>query len=112
MNELNPNGGDVDRIAEALTRLGERNLTWPALCERAGADHEIADPLWRALGFPDVPPDEPAYAEEDARALRIAAEDVQRLEGQARERALEFIVRDARTVRAHLSRIAEQPVDA
>src|SRR5436309_7505330 len=69
MNELNPNGGDVDRIAEALTRLGERNLTWPALCERAGVDHEIADPLWRALGFPDVPPDEPAYTEEDVRAL-------------------------------------------
>jgi hypothetical protein len=61
-------GDEVQQIAEALTRLGERKLTWPVLCERAGVEHAIADPLWRALGFPDVPPDVPAYTEEDVRA--------------------------------------------
>jgi hypothetical protein len=45
---------------EGLVRLGRRYLTWPALCRRAGVEHEVADPLWRALGFPDVPPNEPA----------------------------------------------------
>src|SRR5205807_2450107 len=79
--------------------------------ERAGVDHEIADPLWRALGFPDVAPEEPAYTEEDIRALQIAAKGIPSLEGHERERALELIVREARTVSGHLARIAEQQVD-
>ena len=60
--------GDPARLAEALARLGERKLTWPELCERAGVEHAIADPLWRALGFPDVPSDQSAYTDEDVRA--------------------------------------------
>ena len=102
---------DAERVAEGLARLGERKLTWPVLCERAGVDHEIADPLWRALGFPDVAPEEPAYTEEDIRALQIAAKGIPSLEGHERERALELIVREARTVSGHLARIAEQQVD-
>jgi adenylate cyclase len=111
---VNGPGGlkEVARIAEALTRLGERELTWPTLCERAGVEHAIADPLWRALGFPDIPPDEPAYTQEDVRALRIAADGLQRLEGQDRDDALEFVVAEARRMSAHLARIAETQVDA
>jgi adenylate cyclase len=103
---------DVERLAEALTRLGERKFTWPELCERAGVEHAIADPLWRALGFPDMPPDVTAYTDEDVRALQIAAEGLPRLEGEDRDRALEFIVREARTVSGHLARVAENQVDA
>jgi len=107
------NGGeDVQAVAEALTRLGERKLTWPMLCERAGVDHVISDPLWRALGFPDVPPDEPAYTEDDLRALRIAVEGLQKLDGDERDQALELIVRETRTVSGYLARIAETEVDA
>src|SRR5205085_2135875 len=106
------NSNDVERLAEALAQLGERKLTWPVLCEQAGVEHSIADPLWRALGFPDVPPDERAYTEEDVRALRFAADGLERLEGEERERALEFIVREARTVSGYLARIAETQVDA
>jgi adenylate cyclase len=102
----------VDAIAEALTRLGPRTLTWPALCERAGVDHAIGDVLWRALGFPDVPPEVAAYTDEDVRALRIAAEGLEALEGEDRERALEFVVREARTVSGFLARIADVQVDA
>jgi adenylate cyclase len=102
----------VARVAEALTRLGERKLTWPVLCERAGVEHPIADPLWRALGFADVRPEERAYTEDDVRALRIAAEGLEKLSGEERDQALEFIVREARTVSGHLSRIAETQVDA
>ena len=106
------NTSDVDTLAEALTRLGERKLTWPMLCERAGVDHVISDPLWRALGFPDVPPDEPVYTEDDLRALRIAVEGLQAVDGDARDEALEFIVRETRTVSGYLARIAETQVDA
>jgi adenylate cyclase len=107
-------GGPVEvaRVAEALTRLGERELTWPTLCERAGVEHAIADPLWRALGFPDIPPGEPAYTEDDVRALRLAADGLQQLEGEDRADALQFVVAEARRVSAHLARIAETQVDA
>jgi adenylate cyclase len=105
-------GGGVERLAEALARLGPRRLTWPVLCERAGVEHAIADPLWRALGFQDVSPDEPAYTEDDVRALQIAAEGLQMLEGEKRDRALQAVVSEARTVSGHLTRIAETQVDA
>src|SRR5205807_5839763 len=104
--------GDPARLAEALARLGERKLTWPELCERAGVEHAIADPLWRALGFPDVPSDQSAYTDEDVRALRLATEGFERLRGEDRDRALEFMVREARTVSGFLARIAETQVDA
>jgi hypothetical protein len=72
----------------------------------------VADVLWRALGFPDVSPDERAYTDEDVRALAIAAEGIDRLRGDRREAALEVLVREARMVSAHLTRVAEIEVDA
>jgi adenylate cyclase len=97
---------------ERLVRLGRRELTWPEVCSRAGVGHDVADVLWRALGFPDVPPNERAYTDEDVRALAIAAEGIDRLQGDRREAALEVIVREARMVGAHLTRVAEIEVDA
>jgi adenylate cyclase len=103
--------GDGDSV-ERLVRLGPRDLTWPEVCARAGVDHDVADVLWRALGFPDVPPDDNAYTEEDVRALAIAAEGIGRLEGERRAAAVEAIVREARMVSAHLTQVAEIEVDA
>jgi adenylate cyclase len=97
---------------ERLVRLGPRKLTWPEVCSRAGVEHEVADVLWRALGFPDVSPEERAYTDEDVRALAIAAEGIDRLQGDRREAALEVITREARMVGAHLTRVAEIEVDA
>jgi adenylate cyclase len=102
---------DGDHV-ERLVRLGPRELTWPEVCTRAGVDHEVADVLWRALGFPDVPPDERAYTNEDVRALAIAAAGIDLLEGDRHQAALEAIVREARMVSAHLTRIAEIELDA
>jgi adenylate cyclase len=103
---------DVERAAERLVRLGQRNLTWPELCRRAGVEHDVADRLWRALGFPDVDPEDPVYSEEDVRALKIATEGLARLDGAQRREAVEFLVREARSVSAFLSRITEIQVDA
>src|SRR5437762_10958052 len=102
---------DVEAATERLARLGDRYLTWPELCRRAGVEHAIADRLWRALGFPDVPPDEPVYADDDVRALEIAAQGVERLRGEDRAAAVELIVREARSVSAYLTRITEIQVD-
>src|SRR3954462_15790009 len=103
---------DVDRFAEAIARLGERRLTWPQLCERAGVDHSIADLLWRALGFPDVPPEHPVYTDDDVRALQIAAEGLDRLGEGVREQGLDFIVSEARTLGRSLARIADAQGDS
>jgi adenylate cyclase len=97
---------------ERLVRLGPKELTWPQVCARAGISHEVADPLWRALGFPDIPPDEPAYTTDDVRALRIAAEGIESLRGDHRRVALDAIVREARMVSSHMTRIAEIEVDS
>lgn len=93
-------------------RLGARRLTWPEVCEGAGVEHAVADLLWRALGFPDVPSDERAYTDDDLRALQIAAEGIGELTDGRREAALELVVGEARAVSAHLTRIAEIEVDA
>jgi class 3 adenylate cyclase/SAM-dependent methyltransferase len=93
--------------AEAITRLGERRHTWPQLCRLAGVEHPVADRLWRALGFPDVPPDAAVYTDDDVRALEIAAQGLERLSDAEREAAVEMIVREARSVSGHLARIVE-----
>jgi adenylate cyclase len=111
MADLPGNPQEADYV-EGLVRLGPRDLTWPEVCARAGVDHEVADVLWRALGFPDVPPDERAYTNEDVRALAIAAQGIGTLEGDRRQAAIEAIVREARMVSAHLTRVAEIEVDA
>jgi adenylate cyclase len=106
-----PDRVSADR-AEALTRLGERLYTWPELCRLAGVEHEVADRLWRALGFPDVRADARVYTGDDVRALEIAAEGIDGLSDAEREFAVELMVREARGVGAHLARIAEIEVDA
>ena len=50
----------------------ERRYTATELAERSGVDLELARRLRRAMGLPDVPEDEPAFFEEDLRALERA----------------------------------------
>jgi adenylate cyclase len=97
---------------ERLVRLGPKELTWPQVCARARVSHEVADPLWRALGFPDVPPDEAAYTTDDVRALRIAADGIESLRDDHRRAALDAIVREARMVSSHMTQIAEIEVES
>jgi adenylate cyclase len=101
-------GDDVER----LVRLGPKELTWPQVCARARVSHEVADPLWRALGFPDIPPEESAYTTDDVRALRIAADGIESVRGDHGRAALDAIVREARMVSSHMSRIAEIEVES
>jgi class 3 adenylate cyclase len=108
--EARASADEVD-AAEAITRLGERRYTWPELCRLAGVEHPVADRLWRALGFPDVPPDAPVYTADDIRALTIAAEGLDRLSGADRGQAVELMVREAQSVSGHLGRIVEIQVE-
>ena len=56
-----PGPEEAAALAEAVSRLGPRTMTGSQLLERARVESEVADLLWRALGFPDVPADEPAF---------------------------------------------------
>ena len=59
---------------EALL-LGERpHLTRAAVAERAGVPLDVAEQLWRMLGFPRVADDDAAFTEADVVALRQARE--------------------------------------
>lgn len=104
-------GADRDPLA-GLAGFGKPTLGPTEVCEVAGVDREVGDRLWRALGFPDVPEGTLAYTEEDARALSLAAQGLERLEGPERERAVELLIQEARIVSAHLAALAEVEVDA
>jgi adenylate cyclase len=97
---------------DGLVGIGEPTLDNDGVCEQAGADREVADRLWRALGFPDVPEGELAFTEQDARALSLATEGLEQLDGEERERALEFLLHEARIISANLANLAETQVEA
>jgi adenylate cyclase len=112
LNDHGDSSGEATDPVDQLVRLGPRHLTWPELCLRAGVPHEVADPLWRALGFPDVPPDEPSYTDDDVRALEIAAQGLNAVPDSERSAAVELMVREARSISAYLMRISEIQVES
>jgi adenylate cyclase len=69
-----PQPGDAERAAvhDALERLllgGPRRLTRLEVAAAAGMPPERTQRLWRALGFPDVADDDPAFTLADVGAL-------------------------------------------
>jgi adenylate cyclase len=59
---------------EALERLlldGPRRFTRLQVAEMAGMDPQRTQRLWRALGFPDVADDDPAFTDADVNALGV-----------------------------------------
>jgi adenylate cyclase len=95
-----------------LVGFGQPTLDNEQVCEHANADREVADRLWRALGFPDVPEGELAFTEEDARALRLATEGLEHLRPEQREQAIELMLHEARIVSANLANLAEIETEA
>lgn len=87
--------------------LGRRYLTAAATAAAAGVDRDVAKRLWRAMGFPDAPEDEPLFGDLDVAMLQAAyslvaggALDMTRLlaltraTGQAQSRAAESQARE------------------
>lgn len=86
---------DPSRFRPQLT------LTGPQAAAQAGTDYEVARRFWRALGLPDLRPDEVGFEERDVKAL----ETVERLE--QRGLPVEDLVNVARTYGKALSMIAD-----
>jgi adenylate cyclase len=97
---------------DGLVGIGEPTLDNDRVCELAGADRDVADRLWRALGFPDVPEGELAFTEQDARALRLATEGLEQLDADKRDGALELLLHETRLISANLANLAETELEA
>ncbi len=64
---------DLARLASVLAiRTGSERLTAREVAERAGIDYSALIRSWRALGFPDSPPDARIYTEANVEAARLA----------------------------------------
>lgn len=73
MNARRHDGANSSELLEE-TFLGEpAELTRDDVVERADVPLERTRILWRALGFPDSQPGEPAFTQADVEALRLAA---------------------------------------
>ena len=88
---------------------GPRIYTSAQLAERAGTDAETAQTIWRAIGFPDLPSDLPAFTERDADALRSL---VHRIESPwFVDWSLDRAVPLARVLSSSFARIADAETD-
>jgi adenylate cyclase len=81
------------------------------LVRMAGVDHEYADALWRAMGFPRVREGEVAFYEDDLGALRIAAGDAMPEVFDDAVSSRLATVHQTRVMSAAMARIAEQSTD-
>lgn len=74
-----------------------------------GAKPPVARGLWRAMGFPDVAPDEPIFTDADVEALRTALVQIEtRIYDPA---PVQTATHDTRVISSALSRVAEVTTD-
>jgi adenylate cyclase len=85
---------------------GQPRYSQDDLARITGADPELMQRLWRAMGFPDVPPDERAFYDADLEALE------QILREPIGPSTRDDEVHQARVISSALSRIAEVGTDA
>jgi adenylate cyclase len=64
-------GADARAALERLLLDGPRRYTRLQVAELAGMAPERTQRLWRALGFPDVADDDPAFTDADIQALNV-----------------------------------------
>ncbi len=92
-------------VADQLLLPGPPRYSREDLARITGADPDLMQRLWRAMGFPDLPPDEIAFYDADVEAL----EQILQQSGGLASRDDE--VRQARVTSSALSRIAEVATD-
>jgi adenylate cyclase len=105
---LRDRGASEAEIAEAeasgLVFPGAARYDEATLVGEVGVPAEVARQLWRAMGFPAVPPGEVAFFDDDLEALASAVLPMP-------DAPLEPIVRQTRGMSAAMARIAERVTD-
>jgi adenylate cyclase len=92
-------------VADQLLLPGRPRYTRDDLAQITGADPELMQRLWRAMGFPDLPPGEVAFYDADLQALQ------QILREPIGPGTRDDEVHQARVISSALSRIAEVGTD-
>ncbi len=108
-DEIERARADESLVLLAVDRLlvpGRPEFDGAALAEQSGVPEDTARLLWRALGFPDAPPGQPAFTAEAAEVLRLlnAPRGASSIFADADEAAM---VSGVRAVGAGLTRVAE-----
>ncbi len=73
---------------------------------RAGLDRELSTRLWRALGFPDVPPGVKVFTDDDVKTLVMLRRQLETLE-YTPEESFAVLVQQVRLISSAQARIAE-----
>lgn len=92
-------------VADQLLLPGGPRYSRQDLARITGADPELTQGLWRAMGFPDLPPDEVAFYDADLEALEQLLREPIGLGTRDDE------VHQARVISSAMSRIAEVGTD-
>jgi adenylate cyclase len=80
---------------------GQARYTTTEVASAAGVDVELAGRLWRAMGFPPAPLDEPVFVDDDLAALSMATQALTNFV------PADAIIYQTRVMAAALSRVAE-----
>jgi len=88
---------------------GEPRHTMEELAELTGTDVDTTLRIWRALGFPDLPPDTPAFRDADVEALSRFLDQIEN--PPFPNWSLEHALPQVRVLSSSLARIAEVESD-
>jgi len=80
---------------------GERRFDLAGLAAAAGIDVDLAQHLWRAVGFPDVPAGAVVFTERDVAAARLALAQAGRTDEDA-----DALLQQVRVISGSLARVA------
>ncbi len=84
---------------------GDRRYTMLELAARGGTDIDKARAIWRAVGFPSMPDDLPAFTERDVETLRLFLETFS--DSWLPEWSLDLALPQTRVVSASMARVAD-----
>lgn len=87
---------------------GRPRFTFPQIAQQAGIPLEVAQRIWRALGFPDPPVGEVSFTARDAEALESTMQLMEdTLVYEPDEAGIDELVQQVRTISGALAKIAE-----
>ncbi|HUF84976.1 MAG TPA: adenylate/guanylate cyclase domain-containing protein [Acidimicrobiia bacterium] len=92
-------------VVERMLFPGEARYRADDIAALAGVEYEFADRLWRAMGFPDSPPESREFVDADVAALKSAVDLVADLGD------VDALVQQSRVVSLATARIAESLTD-
>lgn len=108
--------GWVTLLAIDRSLFGEPpKYTREEIAEQSGIAPEVSVRLWRALGFPDVPPGVPAFTEESIIVLRSLQQRVEAWfmrRNDSEAEAVEALVQQVRAISGGFARVAEALSDS